>query len=461
MMLKNLIPPQQRISRKGIKSVFLLIFVFLASFYFSDASSTGLDVNLHVGGQCNNNGICEAVNGEDIFSCPADCTPVEPPTPPGTGGTSTGGTIGNYFNNLTVSVSYNSVIIKWKSTVPTISSFKWGTNPDYKDGSLQNINFLIDHKVELNNLKDGTVYYFSIQSANYYGISNSLENQTFKTLYLPDITPPGNPTNIKAVSDLSGINLSWDNPKDEDFDYVRIMRNDDRYYASPYLGHLVYEGKAKYFTDVNVKEGKKYFYTFFSRDRAGNYSSGSMISLIHNPKGLDIWGTILTQPEKLEKIEGSFILIQNSSTYDFYPGEVFRLSGDSPITIKTNYLSKIKNDDLWIEVRDKEGMILGQYFFSRTRDKDGFVSVIAPVFDIGGYYNLMIYKYIDGVSSLVNYGSLDITKAREKNTSEWSFLEIILFGIFIFLVILVLVFFIILIKRKILKKIEQNKVEDL
>lgn len=445
------------IKNKFIRSGFFAIFFFLASFSISNASSNGIDVILQVGTSCNNNGMCEASNGEDIFSCPADCTP---PIPPGGGGGGGGGSsIGNYFVNLTVEVSYNSVIIKWKSTVPTISNFKWGTNPDYRDGSLQNINFLLDHRVELNNLKDGTIYYFSIQSVNYYGVSRSLESQTFKTLSLPDVTPPGNPTNVKATTDPSGITLSWDNPKDEDFDYVRIMRNDDRYYASPSLGKLIYEGNAKYFTDKNVKEGHKYFYALFSRDRAGNYSSGSLISLIHNPKGLDNWGTVIPPREEIEPIEGIFIVTQNSSTYDFLPGGVFNLSGDSPINIKTNYSSQIKNDDMWIEIRNSDGIIIGQYFFSRERDKDNFVNVIVPVFERGGYYNLMVYKYKDGVSQLVNYGSFDITKAGEKKTAGWSFLEILFLSIFILLIILILILIIILIRKKILKNLEKRKTD--
>jgi len=435
--------------------------LFLAGFYYVDASASGIDINLHVGGQCNYNGMCEAGIGEDIFSCPNDCTPPEPPTPPTGGGTTSGSIPGNYFKDLSVEVSFNSVVIKWKSTVPTISNLKWGTNPDYRDGSIRNINLLIDHKVELNNLKDGTVYYFSIESENLSGVSKTLDNQTFKTLSLPDTTPPGNPTNIKAVSDKNGITLSWDNPKDLDFDYVRITRNDERYYASPYLGKLIYEGSEKYFTDINVVEGHKYFYALFSRDRAGNYSSGSLINLTHNPKGLDNWGTVLTPPEQVEKIEGIFVVTQNSLSYDFYPGGVFHFSGDSEIFIKTNYLSKIINDDLWVEIRNSEGIIIGQYFFDRERDKDNFVKVVIPVFEKGDYYNLMIYRYRDGVSQLVNYGSFDVTKVGEKKVADWSIWEILFLAAFIFLLIIIIILLITFIKRKISAHFNKNKEENL
>ena len=414
-----------------IKILFLSFFLFLTNFSLSNASTAGgMDVNLEVG-NCNNNGICEK-GQEDMFSCPADCTP-----PPST--TGSGSLINNFFDNLTVEVSYDSATIKWKSNVPTMSNLKWGTNPDYKDGVIKNINLLLDHKIEITNLKEGTVYYFSIQSSNFFGVTNSLENQVFQTLSLPDTTPPSNPTNIVITSGISGITISWNNPTEEDFDYIRIMRNDDRYYGSPFIGHLVYEGSGKYFTDSNVISGHKYFYSLFSRDRAGNYSSGSLVSIIHNPLGLDNWGTEIPPVEKLEPLSSIFIVTQNSSTYDFYPGTVFNLSGDEPITIKTNYSSNIKDDDLWVEIRNSDGIIINQYFFSRARDKDGFINVIIPSFDKGGYYNIVIHKYNDVVTQMINYGSFQITKVGGGEKFVWSFW--LIFSIIIFILIILLILY--------------------
>jgi len=438
-------------------TLFLAIFIFLANFSISNASlSNGIDVNLNVGGSCNNNNICEPANGEDLFSCPIDCTPV---IPPNTGG---GGVpiVDNMFKDLTVEVSFTTATIRWKSVIPTISNLKWGTNPDYKDGTIKNINFLLDHKVELTGLKEGTLYYFSISAESLLGKTNSLENQMFRTLSLLDTTPPGNPTNVHATSSPVGITISWTNPTDLDFDYVRVMRNDYRYYGSPFIGRLVYEGDGKYFVDANVTASHKYYYSLFSRDRAGNYSSGSLVSIIHNPNGLDTWGTELTPAEKLESLSNIFVVTQNSSTYDFYPGNTFSLSGDDPINIKTNYFSNIKNDDLWIEIRNSDGVIINQYFFSRIKDKDGFLNVSVPSFEKGGDYHVTIYRYKDGVAQLINYGSFKITKVGEKQISVWSPCFIFWFIIFILiiLIILYLLFFIIL--PKIFKRFRKDKNEN-
>jgi hypothetical protein len=425
----------------------LFLTIFLSSFSISKAMNDGIDVNLDVGG-CNNNGICE-IGEEDMFSCPADCTPA--PSSEGSGSID----INNYFKNLTVEVSYNSAVIKWKSSVPTISNFKWGTSPDYKDGVIHNINFLLSHKVEINNLKDGTLYYFNIQAENYFSIANSIENQVFRTLSLPDTTPPGNPTNVKAFSDPSGITISWDNPKEEDFDYIRILRNLDRYYGTPFTGHLVYEGNGKYFTDGNVKENTKYFYSLFSRDRAGNYSSGSLTSLVHNPFGFDNWGKDLGGEEEVSPFNFIFTVVQSSSNYDFKMDDTIALSGDEPIVVKTNYTSKIKNDDIWLTIRDKEMKIMSQYFFSRTRDTDGFIGVTIPSFEKGGKYNVTIYKYEDKEAKIINRGFFKITKVGESNftNNKWNMIKTFSLWFFIFLILLILLILI----RAFLKKRRESK----
>lgn len=419
---------------KYLKILLIIIFIFLYNFSISNATSQdGINLNLHVG-SCNNNGICE-VGNEDFFSCPADCTPViVPPTTPGS--VSTGGTlvIDNVFNNLTVEVSYNSAIIKWKSVIPTMSNVKWGTNPDYRDGVLRNINFLLDHRVELTNLKDGTLYYFNIEAINLLEKSNSLENQVFRTLYLPDTTPPDNPTNVVAHSIQTGITVSWENPKDEDLDYIHVMRNTDRYYGSPYVGHLVYEGKGNYFTDSNVKDGTKYYYSLFSRDRAGNYSTGSLMDIIYNKNGNDTWGSNLTKEEDENILPNIYIVNQGSSTYDFKTGTTVSLEGGEPIGLKTDYSSDIKNDDMWVDIRDNNKVILGQYFFSRIKDKNGYINVIIPPLK-GGYYGVTIHRYYNGQSQIVNYGGFQVSKILDGggNSYLWYIISIIIFIIFILL----------------------------
>ena len=430
---------------KARNTILLVITLFLMSASSSLASSNGIDVNLQVGA-CNNNGICEP-GSEDLYSCPADCTPKTVTQQTTSGSKVEVPVMDSVFNNLTIEVKNNSAVIKWKSSIPTMSNIKWGTNPDYKDGVVKNINFLMDHKVELTNLKSGTMYYFTIDAENLLGKTSTLENQVFQTLSSLDTVPPGNPTNVGASSDPNGVTVLWTNPSDSDFDYIRVMKNTDRYYASPYVGYLAYEGKGNYFVDSNVVDGVRYFYSLFSRDFTGNYSSGSMIDIIHNPRGVDNWGEALPGAETTRPLTEIFKVIQASSIYDFYGGNVFNLSGDSPITIKTNYTSKIKDDDIWIEIRNSAGVLSGKYFFSRVKDNDGYVSVIIPVFEKSGYYHIIVYRYEGGGAQIVNYGGLQITKA-----SLVKQINLLFFWIILLLILLLIIYIIYRIFRRFIRK---------
>jgi len=399
-----------------IKILSIATFLFLGSFSLSFASTNGINVNLHVG-SCNNDGICDPET-EDYFSCPSDCTPVVvPPTNPN-GGTSGGFVMDNLFNNLRVEVSYNSATIKWESSIPTISSVKWGTNPDYKDGVLRNVNYLIYHTVELTNLQDGTLYYFTIDAETLLGKTNSLENQIFRTLQLPDTNPPGNPTNVTAESTKSGITVSWENPTDLDFDYIRVMRNDDRFYGSPSIGELVYEGKGTYFTDSNVIINNKYYYSLYSRDRAGNYSSGSLIDVIYNPQGEDNFGNNLTPVEKIEPLSNIYKVNQCIYSHDFKIGDIISLNSNQPIKMKTDYSFKTLDDDMWIEIIDKNN-IVSKYLFTRTKDKDGFITACIPSFRVGGYYSVNVYRYDNGVEKIVNQGAFLISKTQAEKSNDY------------------------------------------
>ncbi len=435
--------------KKYINKILVTLFLFLSIFFVTvDAAQDDINVNLTVD-NCNNNSICESA-WEDYLTCPADCTvvPVVPVDP--TGSSSGSLILGNAFIGLDVEVDQNSAVIKWRSFNVTKSNVQWGIDSDHKDGILQNINYLTEHEVEINNLESGTVYYFSIESQNVLGMVYKLENQFFKTISLPDFTPPGNPTNLKAISKTNGIVVSWNNPPEEDFEYVRLMKNKDRYHSNPFEGNLIYEGSGIYSFDAEVKDNTKYYYSLFSRDKSGNYSSGSLVSIIYNPTTSVVDKNILpdVSEENIKKFSNSYKVVQDYVAYDFNTWDTLSLSGDRPISIKTKK-SEFSKDDYWVEIRNfVAGDIIAQYFFHTEEDEKGEISVTVPYFEREELYTIIIYKYNQKEAEVTLIGEFDINKASimQKDQYIWFILT---FLILIFLGCLR--FFWVIFKRKVKK----------
>jgi hypothetical protein len=95
-----------------------------------------------------------------------------------------------------------------------------------------------------------------------------------------DRVAPANVSGLTASADKKQIELKWQNPADEDLKSVRILRSENFFPINPESkeDEIVFNQKRKSFLDANVKIGRTYYYTVFSYDYAGNFSSGALIS---------------------------------------------------------------------------------------------------------------------------------------------------------------------------------------
>lgn len=95
-----------------------------------------------------------------------------------------------------------------------------------------------------------------------------------------DTMPPANILNLEAIPGNQQILLKWEAPPDKDFAGVRIMGSLEFFPANPWDGILVYQGSKTSFLAVGLTNGKRYYYTVFSYDKAGNFSSGAIVSAV-------------------------------------------------------------------------------------------------------------------------------------------------------------------------------------
>jgi len=87
---------------------------------------------------------------------------------------------------------------------------------------------------------------------------------------------PVNVTNFKAIPDEDSISLSWTMPVGFDILGIRLVRSDKFFPRDPSEGEVIVEGNVSSFDDAEVEIGKEYFYTIFTKDFRGRYSSGAV-----------------------------------------------------------------------------------------------------------------------------------------------------------------------------------------
>ncbi|MEK7585874.1 MAG: hypothetical protein AAB477_01410 [Patescibacteria group bacterium] len=386
--------------------LFLILFL-LSSTNIALAASSTIPVNLIVEG-CNNNSICEPSNGETVLSCPNDCAVIPPPPPPHGGGGYT-----QFIHDVVITLGVDKAVIDFKTQSPTFATVTWGETSEVKNGSMRSIVFVTDHSAVLTGLKPGTQYFFLIVVEGRTNSIGASYSSNFTTISFPEEYHIPNPSNVRALVGQQGITLRWSNPIDQDFDYIRIMKSGDRFRSSPFTGTLVYEGGSEYFLDKNVVIGQTYYYTLFTRETSGEFSSGVGVKVFFNLQ--ENTPVVLPPPPiKSKDFLPHFLVIQKGQVISPI-GNIREVTSTDTISAQSTSKTFEGFSDLWLEITTPSKTDARAYLFIYNSQNKTYQTSIPPLGQEGDY-EVRIYGFNKDHTVLLSEGILRVEPSTQTQT---------------------------------------------
>jgi len=397
---------------------------------------------------CNYNGICEPERLENYENCPSDCPAPAPAPTPGTV-LIIDTTPPTIYNLLISKITLNSVIITWDTTEQTICQLYWGRTKDYEEGIIAEDAFYWSHSTKITTLSPATSYHFKISCRDSAKNESETEDQKFTTLAPPDITPPANISDFEAIAGDKKITLKWKNPPAPDFKEVKIFRSAEFYPSEPWEGIPIYIGQEQSFEDTGLTNGVTYYYTAFSYDKAGNYSSGAIVSAtpqapplppvkppIKPPAKPPVKPPVVPPLPEVEKLKlEDFGFWQKEERLPIVEEDKIKLKEKEPLTVSIDY-EKVPEVLKTIMVTLKKENKYFSFLLRINREKTKYLATLLP--PESGIYPFTIYV-LDFKNQTLKAitGQLEIEKIEEL-PEEIPWYKDLRFGLYILLLILIL-----------------------
>ena len=396
--------------------VMAIIFV-LSNIAYGAQSSDSVIITQSVA-NCNNDGVCDSF--ENYSACPNDCsaptsTPPAVPSPPaGDGGFTERPSIRFEISDVSIDADTDSVTIMVYTNKIASVNLEWGDSMRYGN-TLLSEDLKVIHKFFIDNLEADTPYYYRIRATSIDGEISEYKG-AFRTKTVRKENVIFNVLDFKAIARDSDIELIWRNPEDDNFEGVRIVRSDKFFPIDPYAGKVVFEGKGDRYVDTDVEVGKVYFYTAFSFDISGNFSSGviAQAMIVKKPAEevvVDDEGEVVESPTLyplfniLEVIEdspivspeidklslGDFDIIQRGHLIEPVKGKVI-VDAEKPFKIRISY-NKVPEvlKSIIVRIYKDQNKKEKVSFLLRVDDKKTeYKAMVAPLEELG-IYDMEIY----------------------------------------------------------------------
>lgn len=295
-----------------------------------------------------------------------------------------GGGIFARITSLQIIEGSTHAIVRFTTSIPVKTTFTWGTDTSYGFVPHVEERFLREHIIILSGLSPETRYFFNIEGQLEVGFSQSLLSDSLVTLSYPDGTAPSAVRNLQAVREGNDIKLTWRNPYERDFSYVRVFGSSEWYPDGVSTDERIYEGSGEETLDLGraIPNTTRY-YTVYSYDAEGNASSGAIVAVTIGDDGeitvvdFDTKSfTEITSPISLQDLR----FIQNNEVIVPVEGTIV-LDGSRSLLVMLPYDSvpeHLKSIVMTIESNDGSGNSFS--FLLRVNDaKTAYTAVVAPL----------------------------------------------------------------------------------
>lgn len=181
------------------------------------------------------------------------------------------------LRSFTIVPGTQSARVEFVTSVPTQYVLRYEKPDAGGDAFVQTERFSTNHSTVLIDLEPGERYVYELFIVDRYNQEVLARQGEFATEPRFVLVSPENVSNLRADTFDSDVLLRWQNPRQENFAYVRVVRNHRFFPADPNDGFIVYQGSSENYTDQGaVSEFDRQFYTVFTYDLDGNVSSGAV-----------------------------------------------------------------------------------------------------------------------------------------------------------------------------------------
>lgn len=182
------------------------------------------------------------------------------------------------LTSFTLTPETDQALFSFTTNLYVRYELRWGKTVNYELGAVQSQLFGRSHLTKITDLEPGTRYQYELKVYTQNGSVYVLKHDSFTTSAAADLTAPANVSNLKAVAAGTDVLLSWINPTDSDFAYVRVVRSYHFFPLDPSAGYIAYQGRATDYRDLDaLADSQVLYYTVFTYDQAGNISSGASV----------------------------------------------------------------------------------------------------------------------------------------------------------------------------------------